>query len=75
MRFDILNLKKEIKMKRDRADEKLAKFRRAKALDRNEFRHPSEPRTPAAGITSFPVKAEDPAVRAMIDEALERRGK
>lgn len=50
----------------------LAKVRRAIALERVEFKYPSEPRKAAAGATSFPLKAEDPNLRAIIDEALAR---
>lgn len=51
----------------------LAKAKRAHALERNEFRTPSEPRVAPDGATSAPIKAEDPEVRKMIDEALARR--
>lgn len=54
---------------------KLAKHRRAVALERNEFRLPSAPRIAAAGATSFPLKAEDPKVRAMVDAELALRRK
>lgn len=57
------------------ANLKKAKARRATALERNEFRVPSEPRTAPAGATSFPIKAEDPALRRMIDEAVAKRGR
>ncbi len=53
--------------------ERRAKARRTGALARIELRYPSSPREPAAGATSFPVKAQDPATRAAIDEFL--RGK
>lgn len=52
---------------------KVAKARRQTALERNEFRYPSEPRVPADSATSFPVKAEDPELRKMIDDAIARR--
>lgn len=53
---------------------RMAKAKRDKALERGELRGPSEPRTPAAGPTSFALKAEDPTIRKMIDEALARSG-
>lgn len=49
------------------------KARRADALARIELREPSSPRVAPAAPTSFPIKAEDPEVRRMIDEALARR--
>lgn len=58
---------------RARTNQLVARERRAFALERNEFRYPSEKRTAAAGATSFPLKAEDPEVRRLIDEALARR--
>lgn len=42
------------------------------ALDRVELRQ-SEAREAPAGATSFPVKVQDPATRAMIDAAIARR--
>lgn len=51
----------------------VAKVRRATALERNEFRYPSEPRTAPAGATSFPVKATSESDRKLIDEALAAR--
>ena len=53
---------------------KRAKARRQAALDRPELRGPSTPRLSAAGPTSMAVKAEDPATRRLIDEALAKRG-
>lgn len=50
-----------------------AKSKRELALARNEFRYPSEPRTAPDSATSFPIKAEDPALRRLIDEAIARR--
>lgn len=50
-----------------------AKAKRDLALERLEFRSPSEPRTAPVGLTSFPVKAEDSLIRAMIDAELARR--
>lgn len=58
-------------------NQKRARARREGALARAEFRYPSAARTAAAGPTSFPIKAEDPAARAAIDAFLarERGGK
>lgn len=47
--------------------------KRDSALKRIELSWPTEPRRSAAGVTSAPVKAEDPALRAMIDAALAKR--
>lgn len=60
---------------KSRTNEKMFKARRDSAMGRPELRIPSEPRAPTAGPTSFPVKADDPAVRQMIDEAMARRQK
>jgi hypothetical protein len=38
------------------------------ALNRNELRKPSTLREPAGGVTSFPVKAEDPATQKLIED-------
>lgn len=40
---------------------------------RFDFRYPTETRESAAGVTSFPVKAEDIELRKMIDGAVETR--
>lgn len=53
----------------------IARERRQRALNRTELRYASEPRRPASGSTSFPVKVVDPDVQRMIDEALAKRGK
>jgi hypothetical protein len=50
-----------------------AKARRAGALERMEFRSDSVQREAPAGATSFPLKKEDPELRAMIDAALAKR--
>lgn len=55
------------------SDARKARARRYVAMSRPEFRTPSEPRVVAASPVSFPVKAEDPELRRMIDEALARR--
>lgn len=52
---------------------KMAKLKRERAMMRPEILQPSTPRTPASGVTSMAVKAEDPETRRMIDEALARR--
>lgn len=54
---------------------KLAKSRRATALERVELRFGTNERRSAAGPTSFPMKAEDAETRRMIDEALARRSR
>lgn len=51
-----------------------ARAARSRALNRTELRYASEPRAPAQGSTSFPVKVVDPEVQRMIDEALAKRG-
>ena len=52
---------------------KVARAKRDKALERNEFRAPSVPREFPSGVTSAPIKVEDMEVRKLIDEALARR--
>ena len=54
-------------------NEKRAKGRRAAAIARVELGQPTVPRESASGATSMAIKAEDPKVRAMIDDALARR--
>jgi hypothetical protein len=49
---------------------KKAAAARSNALARIELGQPTTPRVSAAGATSMAVKAEDPAIRAMIDAAL-----
>lgn len=46
---------------------------RADALDRLEFRYPSQPRAPAASPVSLAVKVVDSETRRIIDEALRSR--
>jgi hypothetical protein len=53
--------------------ERRARAKRSSALARNELRQPSVPRVSAAGPTSPAIKAEDPAIRAMIDAAIAER--
>lgn len=52
-----------------------SKAKREAALARIEFAYPSAPRSPAAGPTSFAIKADDPDDRRLIEEALAKRGK
>ena len=52
---------------------KIAKARRQAALARPEVLQQTTPRVTAAGVTSMAIKAEDPATRRMIDEAIARR--
>lgn len=54
-------------------DDKQARYRREKALARAELREPTQPRV-SVGVTSAPIKIEDPAVRSMVDDFLARRG-
>ena len=51
----------------------IQKTRRQLALDRPELRQPTVARTAPSGPTSYPIKAEDQKLRALIDEALARR--
>jgi hypothetical protein len=46
---------------------KRAKARREFAMERNELRQASSPRTPAAGPTSMALKAADPADALLIE--------
>lgn len=50
-----------------------ARARRENAILRGELRLPSSERVASGGVTSMAVKAEDPAVRNMIDDFLARR--
>lgn len=50
-----------------------AKAKREYALERMELRETSTPRVPAAGVTSFPVKAQDETIRRLIEAALAKR--
>jgi hypothetical protein len=50
-----------------------ARAARSRALNRTELRYASEPRAPAQGSTSFPVKVIDPEVQRMIDEAIAKK--
>jgi hypothetical protein len=65
-------------MPRDYRPRELAlknRARRDNALARRDLREPSAARQAATSPTSFAVKAVDPDVRRMIDEALARRVK
>lgn len=54
--------------------ERRAKARRDYAIQRNELRnHTTSPRVSADGPTAMAIKAEDPALRKLIDDALARR--
>lgn len=57
-----------------RPDTRAAKARREYALGRAELRTDSVDRVAGTSPTSFPMKVEDPALRAMIDAALAKRG-
>lgn len=57
-----------------KTDPRQARLRRETALARAELRGDSQPRKPAAGVTSFAVKVDDPADRQRISEFLEQRG-
>lgn len=59
-------------MRREQVQRRAA-ARRSGALARNELREPSSPREPAAGATSFPVKAVDPAVESAIAAFLAKK--
>lgn len=52
----------------------MRRSKRSAALDRNELREGTAPRT-FVGITSMAVKTTDAATRALIDEWLERRSR
>ena len=56
-----------------RANARHAKAKRDAALSRAELGWPTAPRISAAGVTSMAVKAEDQAVRKMVDEAMARK--
>lgn len=53
----------------------IAQARRLRALERPEFREPSEPRRSADGATSFPVKAVDGETSRLVEEFLAKRGR
>ncbi len=50
-----------------------ARAARSRALNRTELRYASEPRAPAQGSTSFPVKARDAGVDAAVEAFLAAR--
>ncbi len=53
---------------------KIAQAKRQSALERNEFKYPSEARVSAASPTSFAVKAADPELSRMVSDFLAKRG-
>ena len=53
---------------------KIAQAKRQSALERNEFKYPSEARVSAAGATSFSIKDVDPETSRMIADFLAKRG-
>ena len=53
--------------------ERMRRTAHLNALDRPELRVASEPRRPASGPVSAPVKALDPELRALIDAAIAER--
>jgi len=52
---------------------RIAKAKRQSALERNEFKYPSEARVSAAGATSFSIKDVDPATSQLIADFLAKR--
>ena len=52
---------------------KIAQAKRQSALERNEFKYPSEARVSAAGATSFSIKAADPELSRMVADFLAKR--
>ena len=52
---------------------KIAQAKRQSALERNEFKYPSEARVSAVGATSFPIKDVDPETSRMIADFLAKR--
>ncbi|MHB8272007.1 hypothetical protein [Bradyrhizobium sp.] len=55
-------------------NQKRMSARRMHALARLDLREPTSPREAASGPTSHAVKAENPELRKMIDDALAARG-
>jgi hypothetical protein len=60
---------------RGREVEKIARTKRTTALERAEFRYPSEARVAADSPTSFAVKAADPQTSSLVEEFLAKRRK
>jgi hypothetical protein len=56
-----------------KTDPRIARVRRDIALARAEIRGPSEPRVSPVGLTSFPIKVEDPETKRMVAEFIARR--
>lgn len=59
--------------KRSRGDDRAIRARRDGAMARGEFKYPTHPREPAAGATSFPLKAPDPDAERAIADFLAKR--
>ena len=53
---------------------KIARAKRQSALERGEFKYPSEARVSAASPTSFAVKTVDDETSKLIAEYVEKRG-
>ena len=53
---------------------RIAKAKRNTALERLEFRYPSEARVSASGATSFAVKTVDDETARLIAEYVDKRG-
>ena len=53
---------------------KIAQAKRQSALERNEFKYPSEARVSAAGATSFSIKDVDPETSRKSPDFLAKRG-
>lgn len=56
-----------------RIDVRQAMAKREMALARHELSAPTAPRIPSGGPVSMAIKAEDPAVRSMVDAFLAKR--
>jgi hypothetical protein len=60
-------------MTKRKTDARPARSLRDRAMSRPELQLPSVARVAPAGATSYAIKAEDSAIRRMIDEALAER--
>jgi hypothetical protein len=58
---------------RSRTNDKRRRARRDSAMERGEIEQPTTPRESAAGPTSMAVKADDPVLRAQIEDAMRRK--
>lgn len=56
-----------------RENQKRARALRERALARTELGRPTEARVSPTGVISAAIKAEDPVLRAMIDDALAKQ--